>query len=84
MTSTSIETKCVKCGVVVAITSIRQTGHSFEMKPGFSLADLCPVIIKEKAAGKPTTEDECPHLAEAIDARVERFWNESVRHGKQA
>ena len=73
MTITSIEAKCAKCGVIAAVTEIRSNGYSFQMKPGPSLDDHCPVIIERKEAGKPPTEDECPNLKKAINARIELF-----------
>jgi hypothetical protein len=46
------------------------------MKPGLSLADLCPVMIEREEAGKPQTDEECPNLAGAIDTRIEQFRKE--------
>jgi hypothetical protein len=70
------EAKCAKCRVTVAITEIRSAGHTFEMKPGLALADVCPVIIERKEAGEPSKADECPNLSKAIDARIEQFRRE--------
>jgi hypothetical protein len=68
------EAKCAKCGVTVDITGIGLTGsRSYMMKPGLSLADLCPVMIERKGAGKPPTEEDCPNLAAAIEARIQQF-----------
>ena len=78
MTVTTIEAKCAKCGVTVAITEIRSAGYSFQMKPGLSLDDLCPVIIEQKEAGKPPDKDECPNLTKAINARIARFGEEGI------
>jgi hypothetical protein len=71
-----MEAKCAKCGISVVITDVRSTGRSYVVKPGLSLADLCPVIIERKEAGDPLTEDACPNLGKAIEARIKQFQNE--------
>jgi hypothetical protein len=78
----SLEAKCARCGVQVAITDIRSDGNSFVMKPGLTLADLCPVIIDGKKAGDtpPVSGEEdgyeCPNLKTAIKTRIEKFRKE--------
>jgi hypothetical protein len=77
MTTASIEAKCATCGVTVAITRIQSNERSFEMKPGLTLDDLCPIIIERKKSGNPATEpEECPNLEKAISARIELFRKE--------
>jgi hypothetical protein len=69
-----MDAQCAKCGVKVVITDVRLHGYSFEMKPGESLDQLCPVIIERSEASKNVIEEaKCPHLKEAIEARIERF-----------
>jgi hypothetical protein len=71
---TSINAQCAKCGIGVAITDIRANGHSYVMKPGQSLADLCPILIERSEATKNVIEEAaCPHLDKAIEARIEQF-----------
>ena len=71
-----MEATCTKCGITVVITDVRTAGLSYVMKPGLSLADLCPVMIERKRTSKPPTEKACPNLAAAIDARIEQFRQE--------
>jgi hypothetical protein len=69
-----MEAKCAECGVTVVITDIRLNGHSFVMKPGESLAQLCPVIIERAETKKDISEEiECPHLNKSIEKRIEQF-----------
>jgi hypothetical protein len=72
----AMEARCAKCGVTVVITDVRSAGQSYVMKPGLSLVDLCPIMIEREEAGKPQTDEECPNLAGAIDARIEQFRKE--------
>jgi hypothetical protein len=73
-----MEAKCAKCGVSVVITRVGlgATDTSYEMKPGLPLDDLCPVIIERKEAGKPPTQEACPNLHAAINARIEQLRTE--------
>lgn len=69
-----MEAKCTKCGVTAINLEPRDDGgYSFKMTPGFALADLCLVIMEQKGSDKPPTEDACPNLSRAIEARIERF-----------
>jgi hypothetical protein len=69
-----MDVQCAKCGVGAVITEIRSTGYSFQMQPGQSLDQLCPVIMERQEAKKEKAEpEECPNLAKAITDRIEKF-----------
>ena len=74
-----MDVQCAKCGVSALITEVRSNGYSFQMHPGQSLEQLCPVIIERRKAKKETTEaDACPNLAKAIDDRIEKLRRETT------
>jgi hypothetical protein len=74
-----MEVQCAKCGVSALITEVRQSGCSFQMQPGQSLDQLCPVIIERQEAKRKTAEPEkCPYLAKAIADRIEKFRREQI------
>ena len=77
-----MEARCAKCGVAVIITELRSNGHSYEMKSGVSLAELCPEIIEQTERGRHSMEDECTNLATAIKSRIERFHAEHAISNK--
>jgi hypothetical protein len=71
-----MEAQC-KCGISVVITDVRQNGHSFILKPGESLDELCPIIIERREAKNDTAEpEECPNLSKAVSDRIEKFRRE--------
>jgi hypothetical protein len=77
-----MEARCAKCGVAVIITELRSNGHSYKMKSGVSLADLCPEIIEQTDDGRHSIGDECTNLATAIKSRIERFHTEHAISNK--
>jgi hypothetical protein len=77
-----MEARCAKCGVAVVITELRSNGHSYEMKPGASLVDLCPEATEQTDGGSHPIEGECTNLAMAIRSRIERFHTEHAISNK--
>jgi hypothetical protein len=74
-----MDVQCAKCGVRAVITEVRLGGYSFQMKPGESLNQLCPVIIERQEAKRETTApEECPNLTEVMTNRIERFRREQT------
>jgi hypothetical protein len=62
-----LEARCAVCGLAVAITDVGLSKNRFVVK---SPTDLC---IQPKRAGELPTEAACPHLARALDARIEEL-----------